>query len=129
MSFYTEQKKTQQKRLTIVLQSLYYLFAGLWPLLHMLSFMSESGPKADPWLMQAEGMLIVCIISAFVIDLYTHKAAFSIIFLAVSTSIGFLYIDLMHSFSGEMGGIYLIDASAHLVLMTIWSLWLMRKNA
>jgi hypothetical protein len=127
MSTYIDQK-TRKKRLSLVFQSLYYLFTGLWPLLHMLSFSAESGPKADTWLLRAEGMLILCIIAAFVIDLYTRKYTTSIVFLAISSSIGFLYIDLWHSMYHNMGGIYLTDAVAHMILMTIWSVWLVNNR-
>lgn len=127
MSIHIDQK-TQKKRLSFLLQSLYYLFTGLWPLLHMLSFSSEAGTKADSWLLKTEAMLIVCIIAAFAIDLYTRKYTTSIVFLAISSSIGFLYIDLWHSLFYNMSGIYLTDAFAHLILMTVWSIWLVKHT-
>jgi len=121
-------RKTQKKRLSLILQSLYYLFTGLWPLLHMLSFSAESGPKANEWLLKTEIMLIVCIIAAFMIDLYTRRYTTSIVFLAISSSIGFLYIDLWHTLFHGMTGIYLIDSATHLVLMTVWSIWLVKHS-
>src|SRR5262245_26510628 len=43
------------------LQALYYLATGLWPLVHMDSFLAVTGPKTDLWLVRTVGALIAVI--------------------------------------------------------------------
>jgi hypothetical protein len=42
----------------ITLQALYYLVTGLWPILHLRSFMAVTGRKTEPWLVQTFGALL-----------------------------------------------------------------------
>ena len=39
-------------------QGVYFLATGIWPLLHLESFESMTGPKADKWLVRTVGMLV-----------------------------------------------------------------------
>ena len=43
---------------TVVLFGLYYIGTGLWPILHLPSFLAVTGPKRDVWLVQVFGALI-----------------------------------------------------------------------
>lgn len=36
----------------------YYLMTGIWPLLHIRSFVWMTGPKTDRWLVKAVGGLV-----------------------------------------------------------------------
>jgi hypothetical protein len=42
----------------IALQALYYPATGLWPILHLRSFMAVTGRKKEPWLVQTFGALL-----------------------------------------------------------------------
>jgi hypothetical protein len=44
-----------------VLQGAYFLVTGIWPLLSRRSFERVTGPKADFWLAQTVGVLVVTI--------------------------------------------------------------------
>ena len=48
-------------RLLAGIQGLYYLITGIWPLVHMESFLAVTGPKTDLWLVQTVGALIAVI--------------------------------------------------------------------
>jgi 8-oxo-dGTP pyrophosphatase MutT (NUDIX family) len=39
----------------------FYLLTGIWPLLHIQSFQSVTGPKTDLWLVKTAGVLITVI--------------------------------------------------------------------
>lgn len=39
-------------------QALLYLATGLWPVIHLRSFLSVTGPKTDLWLVESFGLLI-----------------------------------------------------------------------
>src|SRR5262249_51641109 len=42
-------------------QGLYYVLAGVWPLLNMHSFLAVTGPKTDLWLVNTVAVLLVVI--------------------------------------------------------------------
>jgi cation transport ATPase len=47
--------------ITPVVQGVYYLITGIWPLLSMQSFEKISGPKTDVWLVKTLALLIVAV--------------------------------------------------------------------
>jgi hypothetical protein len=40
---------------------LYYVASGIWPLVHLRSFMAITGPKRDTWLVHTMGALLAAI--------------------------------------------------------------------
>jgi hypothetical protein len=42
-------------------QAAYYLATGLWPIVHLRSFVALTGPKSDTWLVQTFGALIAAV--------------------------------------------------------------------
>jgi hypothetical protein len=53
--------------LTLTIQGWYYVLTGTWPLIHMKSLESITGPKTDHWLVKTVGLLIVCSGTVFLI--------------------------------------------------------------
>lgn len=41
-----------------LIQGVYHLFTGIWPLLDITRFVTVTGPKDDLWLVRTVGMLI-----------------------------------------------------------------------
>ena len=50
--------KTGQRIDPLTAQAVYYIAGGLWPLVHMRSFVALTGPKRDTWLVQTMGALL-----------------------------------------------------------------------
>jgi len=117
-------RSTQKRKTTLFLQSLFYLFTGIWPLMHISSFLAGKGEEADNWLLVSAGSLLLCIVCAFFIDLYARRNSASIIFLAIASSVAFLCVDFHYSVFHAMSKLYIVDAAIHLVLMTLWSFWM-----
>ena len=38
--------------------SIYFMLTGIWPVVHMPSFIAVTGPKTDLWLVRTVGLLI-----------------------------------------------------------------------
>jgi hypothetical protein len=56
------------------IQGLYYLLSGLWPLLHLDSFIAITGPKTDLWMVYLLDTLIEVILLLFwIMALYRKK--------------------------------------------------------
>ena len=41
-----------------LIQALYYLLTGLWPVVHIGSFQALTGPKGEHWLVRSTGLLL-----------------------------------------------------------------------
>ena len=51
-----------------VLQGVYFLLTGVWPLISMRSFEAVTGPKVDRWLVKTVGVLIAVIGASLLAD-------------------------------------------------------------
>src|SRR5687767_3732081 len=51
-----------------LLQGIYFLLTGVWPLVSMRTFEMVTGPKVDRWLVKTVGVLIAVIGSSLVLD-------------------------------------------------------------
>lgn len=112
--------KPENRRIILGMQGGYYLLTGLWPLLHIQSFMEITGYKTDVWLVKTVGILIVCAAVAFIVDLLYKENSSAIAFLSVSSAVGLLSIDIYYSLTSEISTIYLIDAALQLILIEAW---------
>ncbi|VTR52312.1 Uncharacterised protein [Sphingobacterium thalpophilum] len=43
------------------IQGIYYCLTGIWPVIHISSFMAVTGPKTDLWLVKMVGLLSLAI--------------------------------------------------------------------
>ena len=44
-----------------LVQGIYFLITGIWPLIHMHSFLAITGPKTDLWLVKTVGLILAVI--------------------------------------------------------------------
>ncbi|WP_437802577.1 hypothetical protein [Sorangium sp. So ce693] len=49
-------------------QGLFYVIAGIWPLVNLRTFEAVTGPKSDRWLAKTTGLLIAVIGTTLVIS-------------------------------------------------------------
>ena len=110
----------QNRKILLCLQSTYYLITGLWPLLHISSFMEVSGYKTDIWLVKTTGVLIVCIGLIQLRELISRDFSLSVVYLSVISATGLLTIDLYYSISGVISKVYLVDATIQFLLICSW---------
>ncbi len=101
-------------------QGVYYLLTGLWPLLHVTSFMEVSGYKTDIWLVKTVGVLILCIGLTQIRELVLKDYSTNIAFLSVTAAIGLFAIDVYYVFNQVIDKIYLADAAVQLLLIGSW---------
>jgi hypothetical protein len=103
-------------------QGFYYLASGLWPVLHLASFMAVTGPKTDYWLVQSFGVLIAAVGIVLSwrgvrgrVDQATRQ-------FGLATSLALAAIDFWFVFDGAISTIYLADGVAEAALAVAW-LW------
>lgn len=96
------------KRLLLV-QGLFYLFTGLWPLIHIRSFMEVTGYKTDVWLVK---MVALLTLSIALVLLNQRRGNSASPLLGICSALSFLIIDVTYSLDGTISRIYLADAVA-----------------
>ncbi len=102
------------------IQGLYYLFMGIWPLVGIVSFQRVTGPKTDLWLVYTIGLLLVVIGCAIMLSAYRKKIPHEIAFLAISTAIVLIGIEVVFIFKGVISAIYLLDTVVQGLLVLGW---------
>jgi hypothetical protein len=101
--------------LLLRIQSIYYGVTGAWPVVHMPSFETVTGPKTDDWLVHMVGLLTVAI--AVTIWPRAGRVATPVRTLAVWAAAAYLVIDVVYTTLGVISPIYLLDAAAELGLI------------
>jgi hypothetical protein len=107
-------------RLVCLAQGLYFLFTGLWPMVHMRSFLIVSGPKTDLWLVRTVALLIV-VIAVTLLDSTVRGAIDKDTFLlAVGSSVALGLIDIVYVAKAVISPVYLADAVVEALLIGAW---------
>jgi hypothetical protein len=107
-------------RMLFFANGIYYLVTGLWPLLHISSFMFVTGPKTDLWLVKMVGLLAastgVCLLYSFRQKEYPK----AIVLLAILNALSFMAIDVYYVLAGAIRPVYLLDAVPELLMMSAY---------
>jgi hypothetical protein len=103
-----------------VIQALYYVTTGVWPLIHVRSFQWATGPKTDLWLVQTVGVLVTAIGISLLWAGWTGATGTEVLMLAVGSAAGLAAIDVVFVARGVISRIYLVDAIAEAVLIACW---------
>jgi hypothetical protein len=99
----------------IQLQALYYLATGLWPLIHLPSFMALTGPKRDTWLVQTFGALVTAI-GGTLLSSRRRSERTAAARLAVVSALTLAAADTWFVAQGRIRPVYLADAALELML-------------
>jgi len=103
-----------------VIQGVFYLATGIWPLLDILSFQLVTGPKTDLWLVRTVGVLVTVIGAVLLLAARRRRVTDEIVLLAVGSALGLAAIDLIYALSGRISAVYLADAVAEIGLALLW---------
>jgi hypothetical protein len=94
------------KKILSTVQGLYYIVAGIWPVLHIHSFMLITGPKTDIWLVYTVGLLSFSIGLTL---LFLNRYRIPPVLNALS-AMSFLMIDVYYALTDVISDVYLADA-------------------
>lgn len=108
-----------------LLQGVYYLITGVWPLLHMESFIWISGPKYDIWLVKTVGILLAVIGASLLSAALKKRISPEISLLALGSAASLATLDIYYAaVIDRIYDIYLLDALAEVLLILFWILFL-----
>jgi hypothetical protein len=102
-------------------QGAYFLIAGVWPLVHIDSFLAVTGPKTDIWLVKTVGLLIAVVGLALFVAGIRWRVSLEILLLAVGSAAALGAIEIVYVMKGRISAVYLLDAIIELVLVAWWT--------
>ncbi len=106
-----------------IIQGVYFAVTGLWPLVHLPSFLAVTGPKVDLWLVRTVGTLVLAMGAALLVAGLEREAGVSWLLLGWGSALGLAVIDVWYVLRGRIRRIYLADAVVELALATAWVVW------
>jgi hypothetical protein len=105
-----------------LVQGVFYLVTGIWPLIDIDSFQAVTGPKIDLWLVRTVGVLVAVVGAVLVLAARRRNLGAEISLLAVGCALGLAAIDVIYVLSRTISPIYLADAGAEVLLAGGWAL-------
>lgn len=103
-----------------LIQGVFYVATGVWPLVDIVSFQVVTGPKTDLWLVRTVGVLVTVVGAVLISASRRRRITDEIVLLATGSALGLAAIDLIYSLSGRISPIYLADAAAEIGLALLW---------
>jgi hypothetical protein len=113
-----------------LVQGLYYLATGVWPLLSIDTFQAVTGPKtdhlptgreSDHWLVMTVGVLVTVVAVTLLVAALRRARPLEVGVLAVATAAGLAAIDVVYVSRRVIDPIYLADAAAEALLIVAWA--------
>lgn len=108
-------------RFLALAQGIYFVVAGVWPLVSIRTFEAVSGPKTDDWLVKTVGVQVAVVGVVLLLAGYDGRISPEVVVLAVGSALGLTGIDLWYVGRGVIPRIYLLDAAVELVLVALWA--------
>jgi len=97
----------------VVWFGLYYIGTGLWPILHLPSFVAVTGPKHDTWLVQVFGAFIAAVGFSAILHRNAGPASAGV---GLSTALVLAAGDVFFVARRRIAPTYLLDAVVEVVL-------------
>lgn len=119
--------KTQISVLAVV-QGLYFFITGIWPLIHINSFMAVTGPKVDVWLVKTVGVLVFIIGMGLMAAGVKRRITFPLAFIAAGSALVLFFIDVIYVWQGVISPIYLLDAVLESILVISWCVYITKTD-
>jgi hypothetical protein len=104
-----------------LVQGVYFLLTGAWPLIDIDSFQAVTGPKTDLWLVRTVGMLILVIGPALCVAAYHRPWSPEVLVVAVGSAGALAVVNVVYVARGTIAPIYLLDAVVEAGLIGLWS--------
>lgn len=106
--------------LVVLVQGIYFLASGIWPILHMESFLRVTGPKTDLWLVKTVGILLAVIGAVLILAQVNAEVNTSMIVLAIGSALSLALVEFVYVTKKVISPIYLGDAFVELILIAWW---------
>jgi hypothetical protein len=106
--------------LVALVQGIYFLISGVWPLISMRTFLMVTGPKTDLWLVKTVGLILAVIGAVLIVAQLRAEINTSIILLAMGSALSLAVVEFLYVAKRVIARIYLADAVLELALIGWW---------
>ncbi|WP_207495126.1 hypothetical protein [Aridibaculum aurantiacum] len=104
----------------LAIQGIYCLVTAVWPLIHLKSFLTVTGPKTDIWLLETVSVLILAIAVLLLLHLLYLSPVVPVAVMAIVMSAGLLFIDVYYPSVSRIADVYLADAIMQALFLLLW---------
>ncbi len=112
-----------------MLQGIFYFVTGVWPLLHIESFIWISGHKYDIWLVETVGILLTIVGIVLFSAGINRRVNDETFLLATGCAAGLTVVDLYYAGIDRIWNVYMLDAVAECILIVLWFMLFRREKA
>lgn len=98
----------------------FYAVSGLWPVVHLSSFLALTGPKRDAWLAQTVGALLAVTGIALLLAARHRRLGPEWALLAGGQAAALAIVDVVMVARDRIAAIYLLDALVEGALVLAW---------
>ena len=103
-----------------LVQGIYLLVTGIWPLLSMRTFLAATGPKTDLWLVKKVVLLLAVIGAMLIYAQRTINVNPPVAFLAIVSAASLVVVEIVYVLEKVISPIYLGDALIEIALIIWW---------
>lgn len=107
-------------RTVAAVQGGYYFLTGVWPNVHMKSFIAITGPKYDLWLVITVGVLVGAIGLGLLVAAVRNRVPVEVVVIAIAAALGLIAVDIGYVAIGRIPPIYLLDAVFQGLIIAAW---------
>jgi hypothetical protein len=103
-----------------LVQGVYYVVTGIWPVISIRTFEAVTGPKTDHWLVQTLGLLITAVGSVLIVAALRRRLMLEIGLLACGSAAALGGAGSYFALREQIRPIYLVDGFVELVIIALW---------
>lgn len=111
-----------------IFQGLYFFVTGVWPLLHIESFIWISGHKYDIWLVETVGIVLAAVGIVLFSAGINRRINQETFLLATLCAAGLAYVDIYYASIDRILDVYLLDAVAEIILIVLWFIFFPKEH-
>ena len=108
-------------RKVAMVQAVYFLITGVWPLLSIRSFQKLTGPKTDLWLVETVGGLVGAIGGVLLAAGLRRRVTPELKLLGIGSAAALAAVEGFYALRGRIPPVYLADAVAEVALCAAWA--------
>ena len=116
----TSNDRTARNHRLALVQGVFYVVTGVWPIVSIRTFEAVTGPKTDRWLVKTVGVLVTVVGAVLIRAGRARQTSPEVELLAVGSAVGLGGIDVVYVARRRISPVYLLDAAAELALAAAW---------
>ena len=108
-------------------QGLYYIVTGIWPVVHMRSFVKVTGPKTDLWLVHTVGAMLIAVGGGLLVAGMQRQFQPALIVVAMLSAAVLCAVEVIYVSKRTISRIYLLDTAIEIGFLLAWAACLVNR--